>query len=125
MFVCHYVELTQFDGRFRGRGVGRELIAGAVARAQERGCHPVQLTTDRHRPATRRFYEGFGFVASHQRMKLYLRRAGAGRTRLGTSCDDSPGRCSYSLDQCPRIPPRQTLETGAADAPQTRRAERR
>jgi hypothetical protein len=32
----------------------------------------VQLTTDKTRPDARRFYEGLGFVASHEGMKLHL-----------------------------------------------------
>jgi GNAT superfamily N-acetyltransferase len=43
-----------------------------IARARERGCHLVQLTTDKARPDARRFYEGLGFVASHEGMKIRL-----------------------------------------------------
>lgn len=31
----------------RGKGVGTELIKWAIQRAEERGCHLVQLTTDK------------------------------------------------------------------------------
>jgi ribosomal protein S18 acetylase RimI-like enzyme len=57
----------------RSRGLGRQLFEWAIARARERGCHLVQLTTDKSRPDARRFYEGLGFVASHEGMKLSLR----------------------------------------------------
>src|SRR5579883_1898335 len=59
------IEAVRVAPLFRGRGVGRELFAWAVARARERGCHLVQLTTDTRRPDARRFYESLGFVASH------------------------------------------------------------
>jgi GNAT superfamily N-acetyltransferase len=64
-------------GRARGRagavaGLGRALFEWAIARARERGCHVVQLTTDKARPDARRFYEALGFVASHEGMKLSL-----------------------------------------------------
>lgn len=56
----------------RSRGLGRALFEWAIARARERGCHMVQLTTDKSRPDALRFYEGLGFVASHEGMKLHL-----------------------------------------------------
>jgi GNAT superfamily N-acetyltransferase len=64
------VEGVRVDRRLRGCGVGRELLGWAIRRAQDRGCHLVQLTTDKLRPEARRFYEGLGFVASHDGMKL-------------------------------------------------------
>jgi GNAT superfamily N-acetyltransferase len=56
----------------RGRGIGGALIAHAVERARERGCALVQLTTDKQRPDALRFYEGLGFRATHEGMKLHL-----------------------------------------------------
>lgn len=67
------IEAVRIDRRFRGHGVGRALFAWALARSRERGCQLVQLTTDKHRPGARRFYERLGFVASHEGMKLHLR----------------------------------------------------
>ena len=66
------IEGVRVDNRFRGSGLGRELFAWAISRARERGCHLVQLTTDKQRPEARRFYESLGFVASHEGMKLKL-----------------------------------------------------
>lgn len=59
----------------RGRGIGGRLVRHAVERARERGCHVVQLTTDKRRDDARRFYEALGFVATHEGMKLHLPRA--------------------------------------------------
>ena len=56
----------------RGQGVGGELIRYGVERAKERGCRMVQLTTDKQRPDALRFYEGLGFAATHEGMKLKL-----------------------------------------------------
>jgi GNAT superfamily N-acetyltransferase len=49
------------------------MVEHAIGRARERGCHLVQLTTDKARPDAKRFYEALGFVASHEGMKLPLR----------------------------------------------------
>ena len=56
----------------RSRGLGRQMIEWAVERARMRGCHLVQLTTDKSRPDAKRFYEALGFVASHEGMKLHF-----------------------------------------------------
>ena len=56
----------------RSSGIGAELFRWAIARARERGCHLVQLTSDKARPDAIRFYERLGFVASHEGMKLHL-----------------------------------------------------
>ncbi|MFT5918970.1 MAG: ribosomal protein S18 acetylase RimI-like enzyme [Granulosicoccus sp.] len=41
-------------------------------RSKERGAHLLQLTTDKERPNTIKFYERLGFKASHIGMKLHL-----------------------------------------------------
>lgn len=71
------IEGVRVDARLRGSGLGRRLMAWAIDRARVRGCHLVQLTTDKQRPEARRFYESLGFVASHEGMKLKLARVPA------------------------------------------------
>lgn len=66
------VESVRTRSDLRGRGIGTGLMGFAVARARERGCGMVQLTTNKARPEARRFYERLGFVASHEGMKLPL-----------------------------------------------------
>ena len=66
---------TQIEGvrvarELRGHGIGQQLFEWAIARADERECHLVQLTTDRTRPEAVSFYEALGFVPSHIGMKL-------------------------------------------------------
>jgi GNAT superfamily N-acetyltransferase len=60
------------DRRVRSQGVGKALFEWAIARARERGCVMIQITTDKSRPDAKRFYEGRGFVASHEGMKLHF-----------------------------------------------------
>lgn len=71
------IEGVRVAGALRSSGVGRRLFLWAIERAKERGCHMVQLTSDKARPDAIRFYEGLGFVASHEGMKLQLPAEGA------------------------------------------------
>lgn len=66
------IEGVRIDASARSQGLGRRLFEWAIQRARERGCHVVQLTTDKARPDALRFYESLGFVASHEGMKLHL-----------------------------------------------------
>lgn len=66
------IEAVRVAARLRGSGVGGEMIRWSIEEARSRGCHLVQLTTDKERPEARRFYERLGFVASHEGMKLAL-----------------------------------------------------
>lgn len=66
------IEGVRVANRLRGSGLGRQLLVWAIERARERGCHVVQLTTDKQRPEAKRFYEALGFVATHEGMKLKL-----------------------------------------------------
>ncbi|MCA1041564.1 GNAT family N-acetyltransferase [Bacillus infantis] len=66
------IEGVRTAASVRGMGVGSELIKWAIQRADERGCHLVQLTTDKERPDALRFYERLGFKATHEGLKLRL-----------------------------------------------------
>ena len=66
------IEGVRVARHVRDAGLGRALLAWAIERARERGCHVVQLTTDKQRPEAKRFYEALGFVATHEGMKLPL-----------------------------------------------------
>ena len=67
------IEGVRVAAESRSSGIGRQLFLWAIERARQRGCHLVQLTSDKARPDAIRFYEGLGFVASHEGMKLHLR----------------------------------------------------
>ena len=56
----------------RGSGVGRAMLAWAIAECRRRGCGLVQLTSDERRPEAHRFYEALGFRATHRGYKLSL-----------------------------------------------------
>ncbi|MEI5906709.1 GNAT family N-acetyltransferase [Bacillus spongiae] len=56
----------------RGKGIGSELIRLAIQRAKERGCHIVQLTTDKERKDALHFYEALGFKPTHEGLKMHL-----------------------------------------------------
>ncbi len=66
------VEGVRVHRNARGQGVGRALFEWVRARARQRGCHLLQLTTDKSRADAHRFYENLGFAASHEGMKLKL-----------------------------------------------------
>lgn len=54
----------------RAEGIGTELFEWAIKRAKEKGAHLLQLTTDKKRPESIKFYKKLGFVASHEGMKI-------------------------------------------------------
>ena len=56
----------------RGKGIGEKMFLWAFDRARQRGAQLIQLTSDKKRPDAIRFYEKFGFVASHEGMKKGL-----------------------------------------------------
>lgn len=66
------IEGVRISSEARSQGIGGKLFRWAIERARERGCHLVQLTSDKARPDAIRFYEGLGFVSSHEGMKLHL-----------------------------------------------------
>jgi ribosomal protein S18 acetylase RimI-like enzyme len=70
------IEGVRVASTLRSSGIGRHLFTWAIDRARQRGCHMVQLSSDKLRPDAIRFYEGLGFVASHEGMKLHLPRPG-------------------------------------------------
>lgn len=67
------VESVRVDEKYRGQGIGRELMLRAIERARETGCVAMQLTTNAERAEAHRFYENLGFKGTHLGMKLYLR----------------------------------------------------
>ena len=66
------IESVRIAAAQRGGGIGRRMFEWAIDECRQRGCGLVQLTTDKTRPEALRFYEGLGFQASHEGMKLTL-----------------------------------------------------
>ena len=67
------IEAVRVHRDHRGQGLGKLLFEWAIKHAKEKGAHVLQLTTDKQRPEALAFYQGLGFVASHEGMKLHLR----------------------------------------------------
>jgi GNAT superfamily N-acetyltransferase len=67
------IEGVRVDFSARSGGIGRKMVEWAIERAKQRGCHMVQLTSDKSRPDAIHFYESLGFVPSHEGLKLHLR----------------------------------------------------
>jgi ribosomal protein S18 acetylase RimI-like enzyme len=66
------IESVRVASSERGAGIGRIMFEWAIATCRDRGCGLVQLTTDKARASAHAFYEGLGFKASHEGMKLAL-----------------------------------------------------
>lgn len=66
------IEAVRVDASMRSQGIGRRMIEWAISEATARGCHLVQLTTDKRREDAQAFYESLGFLASHEGLKLHL-----------------------------------------------------
>ncbi len=66
------IEAVRVHSARRGKGIGARMFRYAIDRASAKGCHVVQLTTDKTRPGAIHFYETLGFVATHEGMKLNL-----------------------------------------------------
>lgn len=66
------IEAVRVAAELRGTGVGTRFLRWAIDAARERGCHLVQLTTDKRRPDALRFYQALGFEPTHEGLKLHL-----------------------------------------------------
>ncbi|MCP2337725.1 GNAT family N-acetyltransferase [Actinomadura rupiterrae] len=66
------IEGVRVAAEQRGRGIGQLMVGWAIEQARLRGCRLVQLTTDRQRPESIRFYQKIGFRPSHMGMKYHL-----------------------------------------------------
>ncbi|MDH3376508.1 MAG: GNAT family N-acetyltransferase [Gammaproteobacteria bacterium] len=66
------IEGVRVHRKCRGRGIGKAMIEWAINKAHEKACKCVQLTTDKSRGDTIRFYEELGFQASHEGFKLWF-----------------------------------------------------
>ena len=66
------IEQVRIASTHRGKGLGRKMIGWAVGEARRLGAGMVQLTMNKSRTQSHRFYESLGFTASHEGFKLYL-----------------------------------------------------
>jgi GNAT superfamily N-acetyltransferase len=66
------IEGVRIHREHRASGLGSQFFNWAIARAKQRKCALVQLTSDKQRPDAIRFYQSLGFQASHEGFKLKL-----------------------------------------------------
>jgi N-acetylglutamate synthase-like GNAT family acetyltransferase len=66
------IEAVRVRDDKRNLGIGETMIRWVIARAKERGCRVIQLSTNKARVDAQRFYARLGFKASHLGMKLPL-----------------------------------------------------
>jgi ribosomal protein S18 acetylase RimI-like enzyme len=66
------IESVRIASSRRGRGFGHAMLTWAIEECRRRGCGVVQLTMNKSRDDTLRFYESLGFMASHEGFKLNL-----------------------------------------------------
>ncbi|WP_299296535.1 GNAT family N-acetyltransferase [uncultured Tateyamaria sp.] len=59
------VETVRVASDLRGQGIGALMIADAEARARAAGCTLLQLTMNKSRTDSARFYQRLGFTPSH------------------------------------------------------------
>ena len=69
------IEGVRVSYEARGQGLGERMMRHAIARARNRGCRIIQLTSDKSRHDAIRFYQRLGFVDSHEGFKLMLEPA--------------------------------------------------
>jgi len=68
------IEAVRVAGKYRGQKIGSWMFDQAINYAKEHDVSIIQLTTNKKRPKAKHFYENLGFEASHEGMKLYLRK---------------------------------------------------
>ena len=68
------IEGVRIHKAYRSQGLGTRLFEWAIARAAEKDCAIVQLTSDKKRKGAIRFYQSLGFEATHEGFKMRLNR---------------------------------------------------
>ena len=59
------IESVRVASDLRGKGIGAAMFADAEARARAAGCSLMQLTMNKTRTDSARFYQRLGFTPSH------------------------------------------------------------
>lgn len=66
------IEAVRVAAHLRGHGLGEAMMRWAIEYSRAKGCKMVQLTTDKTRTKSLRFYKRLGFLSTHEGMKLKL-----------------------------------------------------
>ena len=67
------IEGVRVSTHHRGQGIGTHIFEWAIARAKQKRCALIQLTSNKQRPEAIKFYQALGFTASHEGFKYDLR----------------------------------------------------
>ncbi len=68
------IEAVRVALQQRGKKIGSWMFEQATLYAKENDVSIIQLTTNKNRSRAKNFYEKLGMQASHEGMKLYLRK---------------------------------------------------
>jgi len=66
------IEAVRVDKSLRSQGIGQRYLDWAIRQCRDQGCSFVQLTMNKSRTDTYRFYKRIGFSATHEGFKLYF-----------------------------------------------------
>ena len=68
------IEAVRVSVKHRGQKIGSWMFGQAIGYAKDMGVSIIGLTTNKKRARAKHFYKKLGFEASHEGMKLYLRK---------------------------------------------------
>jgi len=66
------IESVRIRSDFRRSGLGTKLMKHAIEVARDNGCSILQLTSNKKRNETEKFYKNLGFSPTHDGYKLYF-----------------------------------------------------
>jgi len=66
------VENLVVGEKYRRRGFGKMLLEHVIARARERGCHRIELCSDKRREEAHQLYSSVGFEASAYGFRIHF-----------------------------------------------------
>jgi ribosomal protein S18 acetylase RimI-like enzyme len=66
------IEAVRVSEKHRGQKIDEWMINAAIDHGKLQGAMIIQLMTNKKRTRAKKFYEKFGFQATHEGMKLYL-----------------------------------------------------
>lgn len=67
------IEAVRVAEAYRGQKIGEWMMNAALGFAKANGATILQLTTNKQRLRAKQFYERWGFKATHEGMKYYIK----------------------------------------------------
>jgi GNAT superfamily N-acetyltransferase len=68
------------DERWRGKGIGSQMVTWAIARSREKGCYKLSLSSNKDRQDAHRLYENLGFTRHGHSFAVILGNEGKVKT---------------------------------------------